>query len=104
MEIEQKEEPGKSVPAILKELERLYLAKDNDYSCGDSLGNFSEATRIGVPAWKGAFVRLQDKYTRACNLISGRESQVKDESLEDTLMDLANYSAIVLCLLRRERH
>ncbi|MFP4629399.1 MAG: hypothetical protein ACLFMQ_01615, partial [Desulfohalobiaceae bacterium] len=48
-------------------------------------------------------IRLQDKYTRCCNLIRGKEQMVKDEALEDTLLDLANYAVIVLCLRRAEQ-
>ena len=85
---------------IIENMLAIHKAKNNDYSSEGSFGNFYEAERIGVPAWKGAFIRLTDKFTRACNLIKGKDQMVKDESLEDTLIDLANYSVIVLCLLK----
>ena len=87
---------------ILEQMKRINEAKNHDYSRDGEFGNFKESEKIGIPAWKGAFVRLQDKYTRACNLISGKEAKVKDEKLEDTLLDLANYAVIVLCLLSEE--
>lgn len=83
---------------ILKEMQEIHDAKNHDYSPEGEFGNFAESEKIGIPGWKGAFVRLQDKYTRACNLIAGKEAQVKDEALEDTLLDLANYAVIVLAL------
>ena len=80
-------------------MQKVHDAKNNDYSPEGQFGNFAESEKVGVPAWKGAFIRLQDKYTRACNLIRGKEQMVADEKLEDTLLDLANYAVIILCLL-----
>ncbi len=84
---------------VLQKMKEIHEAKNHDYSQEGEFGNFRESEKIGLPAWKGAFVRLQDKYSRACNLIAGKEAKVKDEKLEDTLLDLANYAVIVLCLL-----
>lgn len=81
----------------------IHKAKNNDYSPQGAFGNFSESEKIGIPAWKGAFVRLQDKYTRATNIIGGKEIKVLDEKLEDTLLDLANYAVIVMVLLDRDQ-
>lgn len=88
------------VVKIFDELKTLHLKKDHDYSGEEKhLANFKEANRIGVKDWKGAFIRLQDKYIRCCHLIAGMDAQV-DEKLEDTLQDLAVYSCIVLALRR----
>ena len=87
---------------VLEKMRQIHEAKNHDYSPEGEWGNFRESEKIGIPAWKGAFVRLQDKYTRACNLVRGREAMVRDETLEDTLLDLANYAAIVLCLLKEQ--
>ena len=88
---------------ILKSMQEIHDRKNHDYSPEGEFGNFAESEKIGIPGWKGAFVRLQDKYTRACNLISGKESKVIEETLEDTLIDLANYSVIVLALREMAR-
>jgi len=89
---------------VIDRMTSIHKKKDADYS-GDnsSLGNFRESEKLGIPAWVGAFVRLQDKYARACNLIRSSVAVVEDETLEDTLIDLANYAVIVLCLLKEER-
>ena len=86
---------------IVQKMLEVHKAKNNDYSPEGQFGNFAESERVGVPDWKGAFIRLQDKYTRCCNLIYGKEAQVKDEALEDTLLDLANYAVIVLVLRKQ---
>jgi hypothetical protein len=82
---------------ILETMKTLHRTKNADYSEGGEFRNFEESLRIGIEPYKGAFVRLMDKYTRCCNLINGHEAQV-DEKLEDTLLDLATYSVIVLTL------
>ena len=83
---------------ILQQMQDTHDRKRNDYAADDPFGNFRESERLGIPAWKGALIRLSDKYTRIMNLAAGREQMVKDETIEDTLLDLAVYSIIVLCL------
>jgi len=48
-------------------------------------------------------IRLSDKWSRLVNLAGGKEAQVKEETLEDTLIDLANYSLLCIILLRESR-
>lgn len=88
--------------AILDEMRQIHQAKRTDYANSDVFGNFREAERVGVPAHKGAFIRLSDKYRRCCNLLSGQNQAVKDESVEDTLLDLAVYAVITLGLYQEQ--
>lgn len=87
---------------ILEEMKELHYAKDHDYAGKEPLSNFRESSDIGVPPWKGVFIRLSDKYKRSKQLIGGTAS-VKSESLVDSLMDLANY-AIICRILYEELH
>lgn len=71
---------------ICEKLNKIYQAKNTDY--GDS---FSEMyKKLGIIS---AITRIGDKYHRIVNLCTKPESeiQVKDESIRDTLMDMANY-------------
>jgi len=87
---------------ILDRAKNMLNAKDHDYSgTEESLSNFESSLRIGVEPYKGAFIRLQDKYNRCCNLINGSKTLVKDEKLEDTLLDMICYGSIVLSLYLR---
>lgn len=82
--------------SICAELRSLYDAKNLDY--GDSFGkSFQE---WGMPM---ACIRLTDKLNRLCELTKSQTQRVKDESIEDTLRDLANYSIMTLIELRREK-
>lgn len=81
---------------ICKELNALYSAKNHDY--GDSFGK----TRSIVP--DSILVRLHDKLSRLDSLLMAPEdAKVKDESIDDTLMDLANYAIMELVERRRDK-
>lgn len=71
-------------------------AKNNDYAgFGDPFANFREFGTLGF------LVRMSDKWRRIRNLVGeNRPPSVKDESVEDTLIDLATYCLLLLCWLR----
>jgi len=73
---------------ICKKLNDLYQRKNADY--GDSFGKSYQEYGMTM-----ACIRLEDKLNRLKSLCK-KEAQVKDESLEDTLMDLANYAIMTL--------
>lgn len=72
---------------IAAKLSEIYEKKNHDY--GDSFG---ETFRKLGPI--SAITRMSDKFNRLCALITlpDEERKVKDESIEDTIMDLANYT------------
>lgn len=61
-----------------------YERKNNDYS--DSFGQ--SIREFGFVA---GIVRISDKFNRLKSLLSGKEQKVNDESVQDTLLDMANY-------------
>lgn len=69
---------------ITKEMSSLYAKKNADY--GDSFSKSLD--KYGIIA---ALTRISDKFNRLESLIVNKNSQVKDERLEDTLMDMASY-------------
>ena len=74
---------------ILTEMEELYVKKNADY--GDSFGkSFKEYGAMM------ACIRLEDKLNRFKSLVKNGECKVKEESLIDTLIDLANYSVMTI--------
>lgn len=70
--------------------------KNADYSkTKDAFANFQLVEYLGVTdTATGIMVRMCDKVIRISNLIK-TEGKVKDESITDTLIDLANYSLIL---------
>lgn len=85
---------------LLVKMSKLHAAKDHDYSNKDHLANFYVSEDFNVPAWKGCLIRLSDKFSRIKSIIKKGESKVTSESLEDTLLDLATYSLLVIILLK----
>lgn len=83
----------------------IAVAKNNDYGGTNKnpYQNFSNSEVVGVPIPKGIMVRMMDKVSRVSTLLE-KESQVKDESIDDTLMDLINYTAILKSYLKQQRN
>ena len=76
--------------AVCKNLTDLYARKNEDY--GDSFGK--SYAEYGMTM---ACIRLEDKLNRLKTLSKpSAEHHVNDESLDDTLMDLANYAIMTL--------
>ena len=73
----------------------LYERKNKDY--GDSFSNSLD--EFGVIA---GVVRLSDKMSRIKALTKNGEQLVLDESIKDTLQDLANYSIMTMMWLEGE--
>lgn len=85
-------------------IKEMHRKKSADYGCPsgtDPLANIRNGAKfVGIPAWKGAMVRLSDKVTRLSTYnVTGR---LENESLEDNLFDLASYSLLALLLHREE--
>ena len=79
----------------------LLLLKSNDYSGGDNIfANFERAEMIsGVSVERQLVLRMADKLGRISRLIDS-ENEVKDETIEDTLTDMANYAFLLAVRLR----
>lgn len=74
---------------ICEVLSGTYKIKNEAYN--DSFGKtFRE---LGVIS---ALTRMQDKWNRIKALATGTKNNVKDERLEDTLLDMANYCIMTL--------
>lgn len=83
--------------------------KNADYSNGSAedpfvnfrqiagLVNIERATEIGF------LTRMSDKMSRIGSFVTTNSLQVKDESVQDTLIDLANYCLIFASYLESEK-
>jgi hypothetical protein len=74
---------------ICQELNALYDRKNKDY--GDSFSKSYTEYGMSMPC-----IRLEDKLNRLKSLTKNNTQEVNDESIEDTLMDLANYAIMTL--------
>ena len=80
---------------ICGELNELYRKKNHDY--GDSFHQEYEEDGIIV-----AKFHIGEKYSRFKRLIKA-DGEVKEESIRDTLMDLANYAILTVMELDAEK-
>ena len=82
---------------ILDELGQLHDQKQRDYgTVTDPFANVRASTEFGIPAWQGAVLRGNDKMARIKAFI--RNGRLENESLTDSLRDLAVYAIISLVL------
>lgn len=90
------------VLGVLEDMKNLIAGKAHDYADqGDVYSNFRGAGHLaGVSAETVFAVLVGVKVERLRQLMSGKEPNY--ESIEDTLLDLANYSALWLGLRRED--
>jgi len=87
---------------VLKELGDLHDAKQKDYGTDqDPFANVRASERFGIPAWIGAVVRGNDKMARLQTFI--QKGSLQNESVEDSLRDLAVYAIIALVLFEEQQ-
>lgn len=81
--------------AVLEEIRDIDIRKDHDY--GSSFSNIYQ--KFGLLS---SVIRLNDKMSRLETLVN-KEAQVKDESIRDTLLDMANYCIKTIVELDKEK-
>ena len=73
-------------------------AKNHDYagfSDDDPFANFRMCESLNITSVeKGILTRMCDKMSRISNLLN-KDRAVEEETIEDTLLDLANYAIIL---------
>ena len=83
---------------IVEKMQKTFLAKNHDYG-----NSFATTWReFGDKGPITGFAQISHKYHRLLNLALGTKPQV-DESIDDTLMDMANYCILTLMELRKDR-
>lgn len=88
---------------VLYQMATTHSAKSNDYATAEeALKNLKLSEHLEIlPAWKSTYIRILDKVSRLANAF--KDKNMKNESVEDTFLDLANYAVLAL-LLYQEAH
>lgn len=73
---------------ITSKMLETYEAKNHDY--GSSFAELRKKYPVSI------LIRLTDKLNRLNVLMGGESAKVNDESIEDTLLDIANYAVLEL--------
>lgn len=88
--------------ALLKAMGEMHDRKQADYGREDDpFANVRASEDFGIEPWVGCMMRANDKMRRLQTAAQG--STLKNEGVEDSLLDLAVYSIIAL-VLYRETH
>lgn len=80
--------------------------KNADYTGqgDDPFTNFSHVEALGIaPTEIGFLTRMTDKLCRIVSFVKKGTLQVKDESVEDTLIDLANYCLLFAAYIKSKK-
>lgn len=81
---------------ITDEMNALYERKNHDYG-----NSFSETFRkLGIIS---AATRMLDKMNRIVSLVTKDQQKVNDESLRDTLIDIANYAVMTIMEIDKKK-
>ena len=85
---------------------KITAAKNADYTGvgDDPFANFTRVAALGITdTTRGFLVRMTDKLSRITSFAQKGILEVKDESVEDTLLDLANYCILLAGYIRSEK-
>lgn len=81
---------------VTEEMNALYERKNHDYG-----NSFSETFRkLGIIS---AATRMLDKMNRIVSLVTKDQQKVNDESLRDTLIDIANYAVMTIMEIDKKK-
>jgi hypothetical protein len=86
--------------ALLREIKTLHDSKGADYeSDGVEYSNLTAAEQWGIPAWKYAMNRVDEKLNRLKSYAQG--STLQHEGARDSMIDIAVLSLIAIVLKER---
>ena len=81
----------------VEKMREIMFAKGDDYATADRLSNFKQAgTMCGLTPELNCLSHIATKVARLGVLLDGQTPQ--NESIEDSLIDLANYSLLLLMI------
>jgi len=102
----QKEEYLRFHEAVCNQLITITAKKNADYtgSNDNPFANFTSVENGICSTEQGFLVRMNDKFERIKSFVSQGDLQVKEESVSDTLMDLANYCILMMGYLNQKKN
>lgn len=83
-------------------MQKIAIEKNSDYSgfSQNALANFYRVEELNIATVGQSFlVRMSDKFSRLLSFSKKGSLLVKDESIEDTLLDWANYNILFLAYI-----
>ncbi len=93
--------------ALTTKMLEITKKKNSDYTGDDSspFKNFTMVEQMGFASTEQGFLtRITDKVMRVSSFVKNGTLQVKDEAVEDTLLDCANYCLLFICYLKSKKN
>lgn len=90
----------------IEKMHSICAAKNADYTSdsGDAFFNFSRVEMLGIASVEQGFLtRMLDKFCRLISFSRKKHLEVQNESVEDTLLDLANYCILFAGFIKSRR-
>ena len=83
--------------AAIARVMEIHARKGKDYGTDeDDRANLRASEAFGIPAWVGTLIRADDKIRRLQAF--AQRGRLENESVEDSLLDLATYAVLALSL------
>ena len=93
--------------ALCSKAFELMRRKNADYAGRhgvEPFANFTRCEAMGICKTEaGMLVRMTDKMSRLSSFVEAGVFQVKDESLEDTILDMINYSVLFYSYIQSKK-
>lgn len=92
--------------AACEKMHTITKAKNADYTGtgANPFANFERVEALGICSTEQGFLtRMTDKMSRLSSFVQRGVLEVKDESVEDTLLDLANYSILLAAYIKAKK-
>ena len=92
---------------VCNKMMEITKAKNHDYSGfsdNDPFANFKVVEKAGIASTEQGFLtRMMDKISRVNSFVHQGVCNVQDEKIEDTLLDLANYSLLMAGYIKSKK-
>jgi len=82
------------------QMKEILVRKNSDYSHGDALSNFKTTAQITQTSTSSTVLNLIGVKVARLGVLINQSKNPKNEAIEDTLIDLANYTFLLSCVLR----
>ncbi len=84
----------------------IMLEKNNDYTGGNDspFANLENVEKVGTTKTEiGILTRIMDKYSRMSSFANKGMLKVKNETIEDTCLDMANYCILLAAYIKSKK-
>lgn len=82
------------------QMKEILVRKSSDYSHGDALSNFKTTAQITQTSTPSTVLNLIGIKVARLGVLINQSKDPKNEAIEDTLIDLANYTFLLSCVLK----